>query len=543
MVWYNPTTWFDSGQVESEQSRQVDANAINPPSPEWGWWAGDKYHGGFGPTQLYAVDYYTLQERSGQLFRENIYARGLIRRFVTNEINTGLSLECIPDADILGIDEETLADWSENTENRFAIYARNPELCDWERRRTYGQIQRELRQESLIDGDMLVVLHQSARYKLPQIQLISGKNVQSPLTAEPKNGNSIEYGVERDKDGRHVAYHVLQEDNSTVRIPAFGRNSGRRIAWLVYGTDKRMGDVRGEPLLSIILQSLKEIDRYRDAALRKATINSILAMFIEKNEERMGTNPISGGAVRKDQVTPVDDTNTERRFNVTQHIPGMVIEELQVGEKPTPHSTAGTDVNFGPFESAVIAAIAWVHETPPEILKLSFSSNYSASAAAINEYRMYLNLQRMKFGETVCSPIYVEWLLSEILLNKLDAPGFLEAWNNASQYDIYGAWIASDWTGAIKPATDLVKQTKGYQTLVQEGWITNERAARELTGTKWRKNIKRIMRENELKKEANGILTPEIAEPTAEPTQEAQILNLVEAVDELADRIEEAGSE
>lgn len=515
---------FDA-PVVSVDDMQYSAGAVTPPAPEYGWWAGDKYHGGFGPTQIFEMDYWELRQRSSQLYRENIYARGIIRRIITNEINTGLTLEAIPDGDILGIDDETLADWSENVENRFAIWARNPKLCDVEERRTYGQLQREIRQEALVAGDILVMLDISRVTGLPKIRTVNGANVQNPADESVvPDSNTVEHGVERNKDGKHVAFHVVQEDGTTKRVPAFGPRSGRRVAWLVYGSDKRMDDVRGEPLLSIILQSLKEVDRYRDAAQRKAAINAIWAAAVEKSADKMGTKPISGGAVRKTSVSVDDDTNSARSFKITQHLPGMIIEELQQGEKLVPHSTAGTDVNFGPFEEVMIAAIAWLMEIPPEILRLTFSNNYSASQAAINEYKMNLNVKRIGVGEQLCHPVYLEWLVSEVLQNKIQAAGFLESWRNPRMYDTFGAWIASDWTGAIKPATDLVKQAKGYQMLESECWITNERAARELTGTKFRKNAKRIKRENELKVEAARVIM-EFENEVGDPERAAALLH------------------
>lgn len=481
---------------------QPRAAAIYPPSPEYGPWAGDKFHGGFGPTQLFEVDYWTLRERSAQLFRENLYARGLIRRFITNEINTGLRVECVPEESILGFPEDSLSEWTETVENRHALYADNAHLCDYAERRTDGQLQREARMEALISGDVLVVLHLDERTALPRVQLINGSAVRTPMDPQ---GRNIKHGVELDVRRRHVAYWIQREDGGAERISAVGPKSGRRVAWLYYGCDKRMDDIRGEPLLSIILQSLKEIDRYRDSAQRKATINSILAMFIQKDENKMGTNPISGGAIRKQDVT-VEHTEGPRKFGIAEQIPGLVIEELQQGEKPVPGSTAGTDVNFGAFEESIISAIAWINETPPEIVRLSFSSNYSASQAAINEYKMYLNVARSRVAEQYNNPIFREWFLSEVLTGRIQADGFLDAWRDPMKYDIYGAWLATDWTGAIKPSTDLVKQAKGYQILVSEGWITNDRTSRELTGTKYSKNIRRIKRENEMKVEAARVL-------------------------------------
>jgi hypothetical protein len=45
---------------------------------------GSKFAGGFGVTELLLADYWTLRQRSSQLFEQNLYARGLIRRLVTN---------------------------------------------------------------------------------------------------------------------------------------------------------------------------------------------------------------------------------------------------------------------------------------------------------------------------------------------------------------------------------------------------------------------------------------------------------------------------
>ena len=73
-------------------------------------WDGDKFLGGFGITKDYeVVNHWLIRKRSKQLFTENIYARGIIRRLITNIINKGLSLEATPDAEILGLDPESLA--------------------------------------------------------------------------------------------------------------------------------------------------------------------------------------------------------------------------------------------------------------------------------------------------------------------------------------------------------------------------------------------------------------------------------------------------
>lgn len=466
---------------------------------------GEKFPGGFGDTQILYTDYWTLRKRSNQLFTENLYARGLVQRLVTNEINTGLTPEAYPDAQILGQDEDYLNQWSEEVENRFHLWGKNPKLCDLKQKDTFGALQRSARTEALISGDILVVLRQSPKTKLPLIELVSGEKVRTPFGNKNGNhlqdGHQIKHGVELNEKGIEVAYWISDGYDKSTRIPAWGKKSRRRTAWLVFGTPKRLDDIRGQPLLSLVLQSMKELDRYRDSAQRKAVINSILAMFIKKTEDKMGTLPISGAAVRRDQVVS-DEKTSDRKFNIASLIPGVILEELQVGEEPVGFNSAGTDVNFKSFEDAILRTVAWANEIPPEILFLAFQNNYSASQAAINEFKIYLNKIWTSWGETFCTPIYVEWLLSEILLKKMEAQGFLNSWRDPMQYDIFGAWTSVEWYGSIKPSTDMFKQVKGSKVLVAEGWSTNAREARTTTGTKYTKNIKRLKRENQLKVEA-----------------------------------------
>jgi len=464
-------------------------------------WSGDKFAGGFGITKDYEiVDYWLLRKRSKQLFTENLYARGLVRRLITNEINKGLALEATPDADILGINPESLAEWSENTERRFMIWGKMPELCDYRGARTFGALQRQARMMAITSGDVLVVLRQG-KAKLPQVDLIDAEHVQSPteaalIRAAKARGNTIEHGVEIDSARRNVAFYVRSSDGKSTRVAAYGKKTGRKQAWLLYGTERMINDVRGQSLLAIVIQSLKEVDRYRDAEQRSAVINSMIALWIEKSEDKPSTLPLTGGAMRKDTVTTQNDSQGRKDVQFSSHMPGMMLQELQQGEKPTSYDTRRPNVNFGVFEAAIVNGFAWANEIPPEVLTLAFQNNYSASRGAVNEFKMYLEKKRTEIGEEFCDPIYQDYLLSETLKNGIDAPGLLDAWFDHNLWDRFGAWVLADWAGAIKPNVDLLKEVRAYKELAAEGWITRDRASRELTGMKFSKTTQQLKREN-----------------------------------------------
>lgn len=471
------------------------------PSPVVSRWAdGEKFPGGFGLTELITIDYWTLRARSTQLFETNFYARGILMRFVTNVINTGLALECQPFEEILGLPEDDLTDWSEEIEDRFELWSNNELRCDQRELLNFGALQKQLYLEALIDGDRLVVIRQDPETKITKIQLISGNKVRQPLlgTTEEasKRGNRIEQGVELDEDGRHVAFYVEQSgmlgETSYKRIEARGATTKRRQAWLVYGTEKRQDQVRGMPILALIIQSLREIDRYRDSVQRKALVGSMIALMVTKDQPTIGTMPLTGsGGISKTKVSETTGPdNAPRRYAVTEQMPGAILDELAVGEKVQGFSHTSTDEAFGGFEEAIIQGISWGLQVPPEIMRLAFSSNYSASQAALNEFKMFLNTARDTFAAAFCKPVYHDWMISHVLNQSIHRPGILASFSDPTQLEAQDAWLASDWTGQIKPTTDPKKQIEAQTAALEIGATDYDRAAREISGTSFRKNMK-----------------------------------------------------
>lgn len=543
-----PATAVVVDALNSAMAAQASSTPWHQPT-RFGWHDGEKFAGGFGATHLLATDYWTLRQRSEQLFKTHIYARGIISRFVTNEINTGLHLEAVPEEAILGFAEDELADWTEDVENRFHLWAKTPSLCDRRGVDTFGSLQATARTEALISGDCLSVIEQDRRTKLPTVRLYSGACVQTPMGVKPQRGHKIVHGVEIDAVGRHIAYWIRKEDGTAKRLPAFGEKSGRRIAWLVYGTRRRIGEVRGEPLLSAVLQSLRELDRYRDSTQRKALLGSLWLGWIEKENDKIGSGFMGRSGIGRNQRAQVDNSAKERNFSVTEQVPGLFAQELQVGEKVKFQNAVSTDEKFSDFEAAILYGIAWSLEVPPEILTLSFNANYSASQAAINEFKMYLDRARMDFADAFCVPVYHEWLLSEVLNERVSAPGLLDAWRDPMQSDVMAAWFASDWAGHIKPSTDTLKQARGLEHAIGMGLIDLDRAAREFSGMKFSKVAKKLKRQVQMLKEA-GLSPAFIAQAVAAQAGgegagedrgsaqfNANVLRLSEVVDELNERV------
>ena len=490
----NVTEWSTS--VDAPHAQQYE------PAASINGFSGSKYAGGYVETEedLFGLDYWTLRMRSSSVFHRNLYARGVLNRLVTNEINKGLVPESMPFEDVIGLSDNELAEWSDSVEDRFGLWADDPQACDYDGQRTFGQLQELARLEALIGGDVLTIRRPGRKYNMPLIQVLRGDCVRSPFGQRIAAEHEICDGIEYDANGREVAYWVHAR-GKVERVEAFGARSGRRIAWMTHGVRRRADQRRGEPILSVVLQSLRELDRYRDNALRKSVINSMLALFIQKDYPVAGTKPLTAAATRWDTVGATSTTqSTERReFDLASSAPGIVIEELNHGEKPVAFGSDGTDTNLGPFESAIIRAMAWALEIPPEIVELSFTNNYSASQAAINEFKMYLDGVWANFGASFCAPVWTEWLINDALTGRMSAkysPMFLAAWRDNSQREVFNAWRACDWYGNVKPSTDMVKMGKAAALLIDLGLSTHTREARTSRGTSFRKNVKTLAREN-----------------------------------------------
>jgi len=520
-----------TGAGEFVDFPEIRTSASLPAGQYYDWHDGEKFQGGMGPVPILTVDYWTLRARSAELFTRNLYARGLIRRLATAIIGTGLTVEATPDPALVGLSEDQAGTWTEQAELLFELWGSLPDLCDVQELRTFAQQQRAIFVEAMVAGDVLVVITQDPETQLPKLRRISGENVQTPLGYAVPAGFALEHGVEMDSNGRHIAYHVRKMNRSKLtydfeRIPAYD-NQGRPNALLVYGsTDHRLDQVRGEPLLAIALQSLKEIDRYRDSVQRKALITSLLALVVTKKEAPIGTRPaaqMGGGIVRRVASNKPQEDGAPREMNIARGVPGVIFDELNMGEDIKAMSAQGTDERFSDFESAIISAVAWHLEIPPEIAGQKFTNSYSASKGANAEFEVVIDARREDMGAQLIKPVYREVLTSLVLKNNLSAPGFLSSLENSQDWFRRASWFSCEMSGTVKPSIDPGQMVRAFDAAVMAGFITRERAARKFSGQKFSQVIKRNAIANALLAEANEPLNPAPALPPpekAEPKQE-----------------------
>ena len=483
---------------------------------------GDKagMFSGFGLTKdLRCVDLSLLQYRSLQLSRENPFVGAILGRLVTKVINSGLKLRANPYETILSkyVKDGFLDNWSDEVECLFDVWAKDKRLISIRQNVTLQNLERICFRTACISGDCLVVKSLHPKLGLPVIELIDGINIVNPLIYNTTR--DIVHGVEVDKDGKEIAYHY-QASDGIKEIKAYDRY-GKRRAWLVTITEKRIDERRGIPLLSVILQNLNELGKYLDSEQRAALVNSYIAVVHNKAEAKpIGTNPLARSGVNVTNPDPMSNANFK------QMQPGYFATKLAPGETINSFDTSRPNVNFAKFSEFITKINSYSLGIPPECLFLEFNSNYSASRQAKLELEDLVSEKLSIFASYFNQPIYEFWLDGMILSSRIKAPKYIDSIHNVNLFHIVGAWRAATWRGLKKSNVDGLKQAKELVITRDNCWMTDDQIADEYYDTDFAANVRAQKKAAANRKEINDILDPpEPIDDTSDRLDELENIN------------------
>ena len=501
--------------------KEIAVNALTD------YWDGSKFFGSLPPVSEWTfVDYWTLRKRSMKLFKTNLYAKGILRRLIDNEINTGITATPTPVGQLI---------WSEINENdalnmavefgsristEFNLYCNSPVIFDWGKKDTFGAFQERVRLESLLSGDGIIISRIDKETGLPRWQWVNGDNIRTPDSYVINSDNYILHGVEFNKYGKKVAFHIRSYVNGQFyyeRIPVRGERSGRLISWMVYGSETLLDEVRGEPFLADAIYMLKDLDRARDAEVRASLVNAMIPLFFKKDKNAIGLGPRPSDMMRAGAIPanpqnnpgiipanyppalPLEIQPPTRKIDIMN--PGTTVD-LAENEDVVSFNTQRPNVNFSSFERAVISVLAWSKGIPPEVLIMEFGNNYSASRQANNEYEVALKHFVKRFSEKVLQPMYECWLTQNVLTGQLDLPRFMKAYGIAESWRTIQAWFGCVWMGLSRPAVNRLAEVNASEKALDNMLTTYDIEARRHSGLSLAQVVQAQKREMELMEKA-----------------------------------------
>jgi len=430
---------------------------------------GEKNLGEIGPLKSYIMDYEALRLRSWKSYVDSEITQTVINKFITWQVGKGGKLQSEPAVSVLEsegikIDKK----FSQKIEDRFALYA-DSKYSDYSQRHSLNYIERVCLLNALVGGDVLVI----CRYENDciNVQLVDATHIISPGFGTEwypqvlPNGNRIENGVEITPTGEHAAYHVRVPGLvfSTQRVAA-KTEDGLTVAFLVYGLEHRLDNVRGIPLISTVMETLAKMERYKEATLGSAEERAKIILQVVHLENASGESPFTKQMAKahdydypNNDNLPVDDMGKNLANDVIATTNKQVFNMPQGSEMKA--LEAKNELYFKDFYSVNIDLICACLGIPPDVAMSKYNENFSASRAALKDWEHTLNVRREEFAAQFKKKVYTLWLHVEILKNNIQAPGYLKAFM-ANNWMVLEAYRKARFTGAAVPHIDPLKEVQ-----------------------------------------------------------------------------------
>jgi lambda family phage portal protein len=395
-----------------------------------------------------------LRAKSRDLVRRNAWANSALESYVANAIGTGIKPQSMLTN---AAQRETLQTlWRNWTGDADAAG-----LTDF-----YG-LQAMACRAMLEGGEALVRL----RYRQSvdglsvalQLQVLEPEHLPVHLNATADNGNLIRAGIEFDRLGRRVAYHLYRshpEDGTLAPMSGAGnqgtvRVEAREIVHLYRAL--RPGQIRGEPWLARALMKLHDLDQYDDAELVRKKTAAMFAGFVTR-------------------LTPEDSLLGEglpdaNGVSLTGLEPGTM-QILEPGEDIKFSQPADVGGSYSEFLRMQFRAVAAAMGVTYEQLTGDLTQvNYSSIRAGLLEFRRRVEaLQHGVIVHQLCRPIWNAWMDQAVLEGSLVLPGYA---SDAKVRRVYQAckWIPQGWQWV-----DPLKEADAMKAAIRCGLMSRSEA-------------------------------------------------------------------
>ena len=474
------------------------------------YYTGEKTAGEMGAAKSYLLAYNYLRVRSWQAYTESEVVQIIINKYIKWVIGNGLKLQPEPNTDVLTMEGITLndAEFIKTCESRFNLFASSKQ-SDYRHMLSLNRQSLEVYKNALISGDCLVINRMEDGEMVTQ--MIDSGAVTTPLfndaltDAAKARGNRIIHGVEINDRGEHVAYFVQNDLNKYSRIPRYGEESGMLQAFLVYGSLYRIDNVRGMPLLTAVLETLKKIDRYKEATVGSAEERQKIAFTVEHDQNSTGENPLAAKmaqAAAMSMGTAPETRTTDAYESMATKVAittGKQAFNMPIGSK-LQQLVSDNELNFKDFYNTNVQYVCAAVGIPFEVALSMFNSNYSASRAAIKDWEYNMKTARTDFADQYYKPFYNSWLELQILQGKIQAPGYAKAMLKKSIYSLE-AYRQCRFLGANVPHIDPVKEVTALRLALGDDvtpLMTYDDATEALGNADFKDTIRKVRTEQTL---------------------------------------------
>lgn len=455
----------------------------------------------------------TLRQRGRMLYMAAPVASGSINTNRTKIVGSGLHMKCAIDRNVLGLSENAVKEWQKNTEAEWQLWAEHKNNCDALNMNNFYELQQLVTKSWLTSGDVFSVIKRENATSLNpytlRLHIIEADRISTPTTLaiaeglnitegkNKENGNTIYDGVEINKYGKVVAYHVCNvypnqittKQPKWVRVEAYGEKTGMPNILHIM-TAERPDQYRGVSYLAPVIEVLLQQRRYTESELMAALVQSFLTAWVTTKTDPTENplNEVGAGdtGYQNEPEEGISDSPNEYEMG-----PGT-INHLAPGESVSFGNPNVPTAGFESFTKTISRLVGSALELPYDVLIKEFNSSYSAAKGALEEAWEAFKMRRSWLVNDFCQPVYECWLAEAVAIGRIKAPGFF---NNPL---IRAAWSGAKWTGPAQTHLDPLKEANANLILAKQGWKTNGQITREYYDGDFEENIETLKREQEL---------------------------------------------
>jgi len=390
---------------------------------------------GGGPNNALNGNLPTLRNRSRAAYRNNPWLSLGIDKLVSNEVGTGITARSLAE-------DETFRQAAN------ALWAKSVEEFDPEGVLNFYGMQTQASRARNVSGEVFIRRRRrrlSDGLAVPvQIQILESEFVPADKSERLPNGNIIVAGIEFNRKGKRVAYHMYTDhpadrssfDNRLIRVPASDV--------IHHYLPTRPGQVRGEPVTVQSLLKAHTFDSYDDAELVRKQTRAPFTGFLYREQYSDADyqyDPISGDPITV-ETGAVPEIDAQ---------PGNILTGLP-GEKLDLFSGDDTGQGYADFMRQQLLAIAAGAGIPYEILTGDWSKvNDRLVRAILNDFHRSIEaMQDQLMIFQVCRGVWGWWMNSAVLSGALTAPHY------ATDRDSYikHEWRPQGWA-YVNPVQDV----------------------------------------------------------------------------------------
>ncbi len=444
---------------------------------------------------------FKAQNKHLAVANETIVGHSIMQTIVDGSIGTGLSCESTVKEKFLKglVDHETIIEAQRNIEAFFSIWGEDAIYCDHYHISDLAEIERQA-MTMLVEHDEFFALIRIARIDggiyLPTIQLISPRMITSPMMTDT---DRIIQGIEVDSKGREIAYYIKRMNadeglaSSWERIPKYSRYGRLQMIHVKVGVQEP-NQLRGSSILMPIADGLVQIDRFNEANVAKAVVQSSIGFAITTDKD-VEENP------NEDIVQDIVESSTERQEsgfgdnvpprgenNQTVSIkPGMTLSLPSGRDIKTIESSSPTP-DYWSFVNGYLKLMVGGRIPAPEKILKSYLASYSASQASMQESQRAFEIWISLLADNFLNIVYKQFVWCLASQNLIDVPHFFDSPFHKD------AWCGVSWYGSALIHNDPVKSAKASILLLNAGLSTYEKECRK-NGMDWESVINKLAEE------------------------------------------------